>query len=175
MVCFGQGFSLMPMYMLASLPTYGGDRGNKNLAKVVFLLCDRTCCGKFQEKLGLTKAQSQSYIANPPTDAVVGGAGGNLRNPCEHCLPHEMVVVSDNLMNAIPQGGELMTNYQQVLALCATCTTHKEIQEKHLFTACGSLGSVLNDICCVFKLWHLVLSIPDHVFWIHDRLLFWKY
>jgi hypothetical protein len=38
MVCFGQGFSLMQMYMLASLHTYGGDRGNKNLTKVVFLL-----------------------------------------------------------------------------------------------------------------------------------------
>jgi hypothetical protein len=108
-------------------------------------------------KEGPTKAQSQSYITNPPTEAVVGRAGGNWRNPSEHCPPHEMVVVSDDLMNIIPQVCELMTNYQHVLAHHAACTTHKEIQEKRLFTACGTLGVVLSDICCFFK---VVVSRP---------------
>jgi hypothetical protein len=76
-----------------------------------------------KKKEGPTKAQSQSYITNPPTDAVVGRVGGNWRNPCEHCLPREMVIDSDNLMNVIPQVGELMINYQEVLAHRAACTT----------------------------------------------------
>jgi hypothetical protein len=96
-----------------------------------------------KKKEGPTKAQSQSYITNPPTDAVVGRDGGNWRNPYEHCPPCERWFVSDNLMNTIPQVCELMANYQQVLAHCATCITHKEIQEKRLFTACGTLGAVL--------------------------------
>jgi hypothetical protein len=49
-------------------------------------------------------------------------------------------------MNIIPQVCELMTNYQQVLTHRAACTTHKETQEKQLFTACGALGAVLSDI-----------------------------
>jgi hypothetical protein len=104
-----------------------------------------------KKKEGPTKAQSQSYITNPPTDAVVGRAGGNWRNPREHCPPREMVVVSDDLMNIIPQVNELMKNYQQVLTLRAACKTHKEIREKRLITACGTLGAVLNDIRCFFK------------------------
>jgi hypothetical protein len=63
------------------------------------------------KKRGMMKAQSQSYITNPPTYAVVGQTGGNWRNPCEHCLPHEMVVVSYELMNGIPQVAELISNY----------------------------------------------------------------
>jgi hypothetical protein len=60
---------------------------------------------------GPTKSQSQSYITNPPTDAVVGRVGGNWRNLREHCPPREMVTVSDDLMRSLPQVAMLMDNY----------------------------------------------------------------
>jgi hypothetical protein len=100
---------------------------------------------------GPTKSQSQSYITNPPTDAVVGHAGGNWRNPREHCPPREMVAVSDDLMRSLPQVAMLMENYELAITERRKCKTHKEIQEKRLYTTCGTLGSILNDIRSVFR------------------------
>jgi hypothetical protein len=100
---------------------------------------------------GPTKSQSQSYITNQPTDAVVGHAGGNWRNPHEHCPPCKMVAVSDELMHGIPQVAMLMENYEVAVSEQRKCKTHKEIKEKRLYTMCGTLGSILNDICSVFR------------------------
>jgi hypothetical protein len=100
---------------------------------------------------GPTKSQSQSYITNPPTDAVVGHAGGNWRNLREHCPPREMVAVSDNLMCSLPQVAMLMENYEVAITERRECKMHKEIQEKRLYTTCGTLGSILNDTRSVFR------------------------
>jgi hypothetical protein len=70
------------------------------------------------KKEGPMKAQSQTYITNPPTDAVVGRAGGNWRNPCEHCLPCEMVVISEH------DSTSTRTDDQPSKGPCTLCHLH---------------------------------------------------
>jgi hypothetical protein len=88
--------------------------------------------GQWEKPNSPTKSQSQSYITNPPTDAVVGRAGGNWRNLHEHCPPHKMVAVSGELMCGIPQVAMLMENYGAAISEQMKRRTHKEIQEKRL-------------------------------------------
>jgi hypothetical protein len=100
---------------------------------------------------GPIKSQAMSYITNPPTDGVVSRAGGNWKQPGAHYPPRETVIVSSNMLLQIPQVAHLIDNYTGVQASRANCRSFKEIQEKRLVTACGSLGAILNNIESVFK------------------------
>jgi hypothetical protein len=73
-----------------------------------------------------------SYITNPPTDGVVGRAGGKWTNPSAYCPPRETIVVQDDLIGQIPKVAWFMQNYHEVQVKRSACISFQEVQEKGL-------------------------------------------
>jgi hypothetical protein len=115
---------------------------------------------------GPTKSQAMSYITNPPTDGVVGRAGGDCKDSAAHCPPRETVHVSSGLLQKIPQVDQLMHNLIDIQAKRALCKSFREVQEQRLTTASGTLAAILNDIESVFK---CLASRPVH--WETDQIM----
>ena len=100
---------------------------------------------------GASAAQMKSYITNPPSDAVVGRAGGNPKQPEAHQPPRVTVEVVSSMLSQIQQVNELKETLEDLKRKKAACNSFKEVEEKRLFSCCGTIEHILHCIESAFR------------------------
>jgi hypothetical protein len=91
-----------------------------------------------------SKAQQESYLTNPPINAMVAAAGGDHTCPESHQPPRTTVIVPDELLQLIFPA--LIMTRKNVYARYFACTTHEERKEQRLCTLKGCIDGLILDV-----------------------------